>query len=142
MRYTIRFVYAIKAMLSLLSSTARQPMSIQTIKRRFSIPENYLAHILTDLRKAGLVKSLRGTGGGYFIMRSPNEISLKDIVLAVEGDRFIFQKKIESNHPNIDTVLEKIFSDSIQNSLNVFENISVLDLHYRVDQRNFIDFVI
>jgi Rrf2 family protein len=51
-----------------------------------SIPSNYLVQILNELRTAGLINSKRGKQGGYALARKPSEISLYDIVKAVEGE--------------------------------------------------------
>ncbi len=51
-----------------------------------SVPPNFLAQILSELRNAGLITSRRGIQGGYALARPPEQISLYDIVVAIEGD--------------------------------------------------------
>ncbi len=56
-----------------------------TIAERRRIPEKYLVHILLQLKRAGLVLSVRGKQGGYRLARAPHEISLREVVEAVDG---------------------------------------------------------
>ncbi len=58
----------------------------RAIAERQSIPEKYLEQILSILRKAGLVESIRGPSGGYFLSRPPELITVGQILRAVEGD--------------------------------------------------------
>lgn len=61
------------------------PVQLRTIGERQDIPPRYLEQIFQRLRKAGLVQGKRGPGGGYVLERAPAEISLLDIVEAVDG---------------------------------------------------------
>jgi len=78
--------YASRALLSLaLHSEESGPTSVRDIAERTGLPPPYLEQILLALKGAGLVHSKRGVGGGYSLARSPEEISLSDIVSAVDG---------------------------------------------------------
>jgi Rrf2 family cysteine metabolism transcriptional repressor len=59
---------------------------IEELARIESVPANYLVQILTELRNGGLITSWRGKQGGYALARPPEEITLYDIVKAIEGD--------------------------------------------------------
>ena len=61
------------------------PQSVKCIAERESIPEAYLEQLIAPLRKAGLVFSLRGAQGGYLLARPPQEISVGEILRALEG---------------------------------------------------------
>lgn len=58
-----------------------------------SIPANYLVQILNDLRNAGLIQSRRGKQGGYMLARSPEAITLADILRAVDGELLELSQK-------------------------------------------------
>jgi len=58
-----------------------------------SIPANYLVQILNDLRNAGLIQSRRGKQGGYMLARSPESITLADILRAVDGELLELSQK-------------------------------------------------
>lgn len=78
--------YASRALLSLaLHGEAVGPTSVRDIAERTGLPQPYLEQILLALKGAGLVRSKRGVGGGYVLARAPEEISLSDIVSAVDG---------------------------------------------------------
>jgi Rrf2 family iron-sulfur cluster assembly transcriptional regulator len=78
--------YASRALLSLaLHGATSQPTSVRDIADRTGLPQPYLEQILLALKGAGLVRSKRGVGGGYVLARAPEEISLAQIVAAVDG---------------------------------------------------------
>lgn len=86
-------IYALAAMYTLSHSIKNKPMQIKEISAMTSISHGYLEQILSILRKAGLVNSIRGAGGGYTLGRSASEIAVLEIIEAVEGPLF----KIEGN---------------------------------------------
>ncbi len=85
MRVSTRGDYASRALLSLALHGAETPTSVRDIAERTGLPQPYLEQILLALKGAGLVRSKRGVGGGYVLARPPEEISLAQIVSAVDG---------------------------------------------------------
>lgn len=85
MRVSTRGDYASRALLSLALHGGDTPVSVRDIAARTGLPQPYLEQILLALKGAGLVRSKRGVGGGYVLARSPEEITLGDIVSAVDG---------------------------------------------------------
>jgi Rrf2 family protein len=78
--------YACRALLSLaLHAESEGPTSVRDIAERTGLPQPYLEQILLALKGAGLVRSKRGVGGGYVLARSPEEITLGQIVAAADG---------------------------------------------------------
>ena len=77
--------YAARALLSLALHGTERPTSVKEIAERTTLPQPYLEQILLAVKGAGLVRSKRGVGGGYVLARPPSEITLADIVSAVEG---------------------------------------------------------
>ena len=78
--------YASRALLSLaLHSDESGPTAMRDIADRTGLPQPYLEQILLALKGAGLVRSKRGVGGGYVLARDPGEITLGQIVSAVDG---------------------------------------------------------
>lgn len=76
--------YALRAVIE-LAATADGPLKGERIAQAQEIPLKFLENILGDLRHAGIVRSQRGVEGGYWLARSPDEISVADVVRAVEG---------------------------------------------------------
>lgn len=78
--------YAARALVSLaLRDATSGPTSVRDIAERTGLPQPYLEQILLALKGAGLVRSKRGVGGGYVLARAPEDITLADIVSAVDG---------------------------------------------------------
>jgi len=80
--------YASRALLSLALHAEVEgdaPTAVRDIAERTGLPQPYLEQILLALKGAGLVRSKRGVGGGYVLARPPEEISLSQIVSAVDG---------------------------------------------------------
>ena len=86
MKVSTRGDYAARALLSLaLHAETDGPTSVRDIAERTGLPQPYLEQILLALKGAGLVRSKRGVGGGYVLARSPADITLGEIVSAVDG---------------------------------------------------------
>ncbi len=68
----------------LLTQSADEPVTVQSMAERGRIPAPYLSKLLQGLTRAGLVTSQRGVGGGYLLTRRPAKITLADVVNAVE----------------------------------------------------------
>lgn len=87
MKLSLKVEYAcqVLAQLGYRVQTSELP-HIDDLANAEAIPSNYLVQILNELRTAGVIISKRGKQGGYALARSPSEISLYDIMKAVEGD--------------------------------------------------------
>jgi Rrf2 family protein len=81
--------YAIRAMLYLAEENSNKNVQIQDISKQWEIPENFLRKIVPLLAKAGLVMSVRGSGGGIKLAKSPMNISALQVIEAVEGKIFL-----------------------------------------------------
>ena len=82
-RTTAKADYAVRAAVEL--AAAGEMVTADQIAQAQSIPVNFLENILRDLRRAGLIESRRGQAGGYLLARSADEISIADVIRAVEG---------------------------------------------------------
>lgn len=86
MNISSRCEYACRAVLELARhENTESPMTAVHIATLRDIPEKYLVHILLQLKRAGIVKSVRGAQGGYMLARSADAITLLDIVNAIDG---------------------------------------------------------
>jgi Rrf2 family protein len=85
MRFSRQVQYAICGIFDIAYNGRGEPVQIRVISERQAIPARYLEQIFQRLRRAGLVTSKRGPGGGYTLSRSPARITLREIVEAVEG---------------------------------------------------------
>ncbi|MFN0301052.1 MAG: Rrf2 family transcriptional regulator [Burkholderiales bacterium] len=84
MRLTTKGRFAVTAVLDLATNQGDGPVSLGEISGRQKISLSYLEQLFGKLRRSGLVKSTRGPGGGYMLARPPLEISVADIIVAVD----------------------------------------------------------
>jgi len=84
MRLTTRGRYGVTAMLDLALHQERGPITLADISARQGISLAYLEQLFTHLRRQGLVQSLRGLGGGYRLGRAVGQISVADVISAVD----------------------------------------------------------
>jgi Rrf2 family protein len=84
-RISAKVDYAVRAMCELAAHHADVPLKAEQIASAQEIPLSFLENILVDLRRAGFVRSLRGQVGGYRMARAPEDITIADIIRAVEG---------------------------------------------------------
>ena len=85
MRFSLQVQYAICGSFDLAYNGGGKPVQIRVISERQAVPVRYLEQIFQRLRRAGLVDSKRGPGGGYTLARPAAEVSLREIVEALEG---------------------------------------------------------
>ncbi|APW66881.1 MULTISPECIES: RrF2 family transcriptional regulator [Arcobacteraceae] len=129
-------VYGLTAMYELGKHDRQSPMQIKEISSNANIPQNYLEQLLSKLRRAQLVKSIRGAKGGYILAREPEEIKVVDILIALEGDIKIVDVKAKN------PILNIFFDESKEQMKKIFDlNLSNLDdyqdkynefLHYSI----------
>lgn len=86
MKLSTKGRYGLRAMIDLARYSEEEPVSISSVATRQGISERYLEQLVSLLKKAGLVKSIRGASGGYVLARAMNEISVGDILRALEGN--------------------------------------------------------
>lgn len=77
--------YGVKAVFEIAQRYGQGPVTVGVIAHAQNIPEQYLEQLMPALKRAQIVKGLRGAQGGYMLAKSPDLISVKDVVEAVEG---------------------------------------------------------
>ena len=86
MKISTKGRYALQLMVDLAMHQQDGPVSLKDAARRQSLSDKYLEQIVTPLSKGGLVRSVRGAGGGYLLTRKPEEYTVGDILRPLEGD--------------------------------------------------------
>lgn len=89
MRLTGRIVFAIRAAAELVGQEGY--LSLDVISERQNLPADYVRSAMSDLRRAGIVSTRRGRVGGYRLAREPQDITLADIIRAVDGPLTVVQ---------------------------------------------------
>jgi Rrf2 family transcriptional regulator, cysteine metabolism repressor len=85
MRVSTKGDYGVRALVELSHRYGEGPVQSAEIARRQCIPEPYLDQLLTTLRRAGFIRSVRGPQGGHALVRPPAEITLAEVIEALEG---------------------------------------------------------
>lgn len=86
MKLSTKGRYGLRALIDLAQYSGEAPVSITSISARQELSERYLEQLMSMLKKAGLVKSIRGAGGGYVLAKDMGEISVGDVLRALEGN--------------------------------------------------------
>ena len=97
MRLSTKGRYAVMAMVDLARNGRGSPIALADIADRQEISLSYLEQLFAKLRRGGLVKSVRGPGGGYLLARDPDQTRISDVILAV--DEPIRATRCEPNSP-------------------------------------------
>jgi len=77
--------YGLTIMMALAKNEGEGPVSLKSIAKEYNLSEHYLEQLISPLRNAGLVKSIRGAYGGYMLAKKPNEITAGDVIRVLEG---------------------------------------------------------
>ena len=122
-------VYGLTAMYELSKHEEDTPLQIKEISSNANIPQNYLEQLLSKLRRAELVRSIRGARGGYVLAKDPEDILVKDILIALEGDLKVIDSTTENPILNI-------FFDEAKNETKKIFDITLAKLDDYQDKYN------
>lgn len=132
MKISTKGRYGIKAMLDLAINAQEACVSLKSIALRQEISEPYLEQIIALLRKVGLVKSVRGAQGGYILAKDVNDITVGDILRALEGSLAPVDCVIEKNPYECEDssqCVTKYIWERVRDSINqVVDSITLEDL--------------
>jgi len=105
MRVTLKGDYALRAIFDLALQKPGKPIRIADIAKRQKIPQKFLELILSGLKQGGFVESRRGAEGGYLMARSPDTITVGQVLRFVEGTRLGRQRHRRVNIAGTDKVI-------------------------------------
>lgn len=130
MKLTTRGHYSVKALLDLCFQPQQQPASVSAIAQRQDIPAPYLEKLLIEMRRAGLVSSVRGAQGGYQLARQPAHISLGQILAAVGETVEPLPRHTPDSAQAGDWVTFSLWNRLHQKMKEALYSISLEDLYY------------
>lgn len=111
MRISARCDYACKALIALsLHWPSEHPLSIHAISEAQDIPMRYLVQILIQLKRAGLVVSVRGKAGGYLLNKPPEKITLGEVVRNIQGPLMTVSQESRRQDAVLNTIWSEISS--------------------------------
>lgn len=129
MKLSTKGRYGVKAMVDLAINYGEQPVSIKSISERQNISEYYLEQLFSSLRRAKLIKSVRGAQGGYVLNRAPGEITVYDIIEVLEGPIEVSNCLEDGACNNIDCCATRLLWKKIKNSIDsVTSSITLKDI--------------
>ena len=138
MKLSTKGRYGLKAMFELALNYGEEPVSIKYISEKQNISERYLEQIFSKLKKANLIKSIRGAQGGYFLSKPPEEISVGDILNVLEGPITISDcLKEDGNCSNAGKCVTRLVWKKMKNAID--EVVNTTFLRDMVDDWNKVD---
>ena len=88
MKISSRLDYALSCLLCVADKYNKEPVTAEEIAKREHIEEDYVEQLLAIMRKAKIINSMKGPGGGYMLAKAPSKINMKDIIEAMENTVF------------------------------------------------------
>ncbi|URZ06393.1 RrF2 family transcriptional regulator [Clostridium felsineum] len=129
MKLSTKGRYGVKAMVDLAIHYGEDPVSIKSISERQKISESYLEQLFVPLRKANLIKSIRGSQGGYVLSKDPKDIYISNIFDVLEGPIEISDCVESDNCNNSDYCVTRLLWVKIKESIdNVTKTITLKDM--------------
>ncbi|MBD2677558.1 MULTISPECIES: Rrf2 family transcriptional regulator [Nostoc] len=142
MELSCKCEYAILALLEIAAHyESGEPLQIREIATQQNIPDRYLEQLLATLKRGGIVKSQRGSKGGYLLTREPRKIILFEILECLEGQEVracqedLNFKKVESS------LIEEIWQEASHAANLVLQKYTLQDLCEKINSRRQLDII-
>ena len=130
-----RTKYGLKALIHLAKKGKNTPVLISQISEEENISKKFLEAILLQLKKNGFLSSKMGKGGGYYLIKDPQDVSIASVYRILEGPIAMlpcvslnYYEKCEDCKSEEECTLHRIMIEVRDNTLNVYENTSLTDL--------------
>lgn len=128
MKVSTKGRYGLRAIIDLSLNTTGDYVSLISIAERQNISKNYLEQVFSALRKAGIVKSVKGSQGGYLLNGKTSETKVGDVLRALEGDLSVVKEEEIINN-KIERCIKKNLWDKIDEQVfDIINNITLEDL--------------
>lgn len=139
MKLTTKGRYAVTALLELAAYDVATPITLSVIAERRKLSLSYLELLFGKLRRCGLVKSVRGPGGGYVLAREADDISIAQVIGVVDREVIATKTALSTNASDYDGFLDTyLWGDLNEKMFEYLDSISLADLlskHTRVHKR-------
>jgi Rrf2 family protein len=127
--------YGLKALSFIARQENRNPVQIATIAKSENISKKYLESILLTLKKDGVLGSKKGKGGGYYLIKNPNDVAMSSVMRVLEGPIAMipcvslnFYEKCDDCPDENACSVHKLMIEVRDSSLKIFNNTSLADL--------------
>ncbi|MBD5464435.1 MAG: Rrf2 family transcriptional regulator [Lachnospiraceae bacterium] len=131
MKVSTKGRYGIRALVDLAVNAKDGYITLVSIANRNQISVHYLEHVFASLKKAGIVKSVKGAQGGYFLGEDAKNITAEEIITALEGDYKIGEEQIDesASYRNISAAAEKLLWSRVNEELKqILTSVTLEDL--------------
>jgi Rrf2 family protein len=130
MRVSAKADYALRALIEIANRDDERPVSAEEIGNLQEIPHGFLQAILADMRRAGIVVSQRGQSGGWRLATKPSEVSVADVIRAVDGPLVsVYGLRPEAVSYNESAkILQHVWIAARSSLREVFENVTIESL--------------
>lgn len=116
MKLSTKGRYGLRAVIDLAANSNEGHIPLTQIAKRQKISENYLEAVFSVLKRVGIVKSVKGAGGGYVLSKSTSDITIGTILRALEGDISIVEPS--NNCDNLNNSINNLVWDKINKKIN------------------------
>lgn len=129
MKISTKGRYGLRAMVDLAVSSVNEQVPLSTIAENQNISVSYLEQVFSTLRKAGLVKSIKGAQGGYIIGDDPGNITVGTVLRTLEGDLSVVDESNYEKNDSMQYCIKKNVWDNMNSCINnVVDSITLKDL--------------
>ena len=130
MRISAKADYAVRAVVELAAAEGDKPVKAERVANAQEIPLNFLENILGELRHAGIVRSHRGAEGGFRLAKPANEVTVADVIRAVEGPLASVRggPPEDATYTGAATTLPRVWIAVRANLRRVVENVTIADI--------------
>lgn len=139
MKLSKRSRYGLRALIDLTVNSQNEHMALSSIAERNEISPQYLEQVFASLRRAGIVKSIKGPQGGYLLNREPEEIPVSEILEVLDGTYWVEEEDVreDSSCRGISDVIQKLVIDEVNRKLDtVLRNLTLEDLKKEYTEYN------
>ena len=140
MKLSTKGRYGVRALIDISVYSDGEHISLNSIAERQGISENYLEQVFSALRKAGIVKSVKGAQGGYILADRPENITVGKILRVLEGELSIVGERTDLSEPedkSISNLLKIMVWDKMTDCINQFvDSITLEDLADEYKRKN------
>ena len=123
--------YGLRSLVDLAAHSDTEHMALSTIAQRNGISPQYLEQVFAALRRADIVRSIKGPQGGYFLSRSAEDITVSEIILALDGSYYVEEETANQEEcvPGITETLQSMIIDPVNSHLDqVLCSVTLADL--------------
>ena len=134
MKLSTKITYGVRAIFDIAYHASGMPAKVKDIARRQGISPRYIEQIFIKFKQHGIIKTMRGPNGGYLLANEPSQISLGDIIRAIEGNiELVSCKSATTDNADECSIKKQCVTAPIWNELNgqissFFDSITIQDL--------------